>query len=142
MKWIVRLLILLLIIVGVGYIFREQLILEGIHFAAKRKTPVGPNQEVQWNTAQADAKRDTDSRPNIVLIVADDLGWNDLTLNGGGVAGGSVPTPNIDLLGKEGVIFLNGYAANATCAPSRAALLSGRYPTRYGFEFTPTPGIE
>ncbi|MFP8878518.1 MAG: sulfatase-like hydrolase/transferase, partial [Myxococcota bacterium] len=68
-----------------------------------------------------------------------DLGWNDLTFRGGGVAGGSVPTPNIDSLAAEGVTFSNGYAANGTCAPSRAALMSGRYGTRFGFEFTPTP---
>ena len=74
-----------------------------------------------------------------MLILADDLGWNDLTFAGGGVAGGTVPTPNIDSLAAEGVNFVNGYAANATCAPSRAALMSGRYGTRFGFEFTPVP---
>ena len=74
-----------------------------------------------------------------MLILADDLGWNDLSFAGGGVAGGTVPTPHIDSLAAEGVSFTQGYAANATCAPSRAALMSGRYPTRFGFEFTPTP---
>jgi arylsulfatase A-like enzyme len=77
--------------------------------------------------------------PNIVLILADDLGWNDLTFGGGGVADGTVPTPNIDSLAAEGVNFVNGYAANGTCAPSRAALMTGRYGTRFGFEFTPVP---
>ncbi len=72
------------------------------------------------------------------MILADDLGWNDLTINGG-VAGGTVPTPNIDSIAHQGVNFVNGYAANATCAPSRAAIMSGRYGTRFGFEFTPTP---
>ena len=80
-----------------------------------------------------------DLPPNIVLILADDLGWNDLTFAGGGVAGGTVPTPNIDSLAVDGVNFVNAYAANATCAPSRAALMSGRYGTRFGFEFTPVP---
>jgi arylsulfatase A-like enzyme len=74
--------------------------------------------------------------PNIVLIVADDLGFNDVTITGKGVAG--TPTPNIDAIGREGVVFANGYAGNATCAPSRAALLTGRYATRFGYEFTPT----
>jgi uncharacterized sulfatase len=74
-----------------------------------------------------------------VLILADDLGWNDLTFMGGGVAGGTVPTPNIDSLAADGISFTNGYAANGTCAPSRAAIMSGRYGTRFGFEFTPTP---
>jgi hypothetical protein len=45
-------------------------------------------------------------------------------------------------IAAEGVNFTNGYAANGTCAPSRAALMSGRYGTRFGFEFTPTaPGM-
>jgi arylsulfatase A-like enzyme len=74
-----------------------------------------------------------------VIIVADDLGYNDLTFGGGGVAGGAVPTPNIDSLARQGVEFTRGYAGNATCAPSRAAILTGRYPTRFGFEFTPAP---
>ena len=55
-----------------------------------------------------------------LAILADDLGWNDLTFQGGGVAGGSVPTPHIDSLARDGVSFANGYAANGTCAPSRA----------------------
>ena len=75
--------------------------------------------------------------PNIVLIVVDDLGFNDITFYGGGIAGGSVPTPNIDSIASAGIHFPNGYAGNATCAPSRAALLTGRFGTRSGFEFTP-----
>jgi arylsulfatase A-like enzyme len=77
--------------------------------------------------------------PNVVLIVADDLGFNDITHYGGGIAGGQVPTPNIDGIARDGVEFRNGYSGNATCAPSRAAIMTGRYATRFGFEFTPTP---
>ena len=80
---------------------------------------------------------DTDL-PNIVLILADDLGWNDITHYGGGIAGGTVPTPNIDSIARQGMHFPRAYAGNATCAPSRAALLTGRYGPRSGFEFTPT----
>ena len=78
--------------------------------------------------------------PNVILIVADDLGINDISLNGGAVAGGIVRTPSIDALAREGGNFATAYAANATCSPSRAALMTGRYPTRYGFEFTAVPG--
>jgi arylsulfatase A-like enzyme len=99
---------------------------------------IGPPQDVVWRQGPATPPR-TRSQPNIVLIVADDLGYNDITFNGGGVAGGAVPTPNIDSIGHEGVNFAQSYAGHGTCAPSRAALLTGRYPTRYGFEFTPTP---
>ena len=73
------------------------------------------------------------------LILADDLGFNDITVNGGGVADGAVPTPNIDAIAHEGVSFAQGYAGDATCAPSRAAIMTGRFATRFGFEFTPAP---
>lgn len=99
---------------------------------------VGPPIEVAWQQGP-DRPRGGRRAPNIVLIVADDLGYNDLTVNGGGVAGGAVPTPNIDSIAREGVNFAQGYAGHGTCAPSRAAILTGRYPTRFGFEFTPAP---
>ena len=139
MKWVIRMLIVIVVIAGAGYVFREQIILELAGIAAKRQYDVGPHQEIEWSRSDAAAGRDDDKRPNIVLILADDLGWNDLTFGGGGVAGGTVPTPHIDSIASEGVQFVNGYAGHATCAPSRAALMSGRYPTRFGFEFTPTP---
>jgi arylsulfatase A-like enzyme len=100
--------------------------------------PVQPNRAVIWQRGPATApggKRP----PNIILIVADDLGYNDISLNGGGVAGGIVQTPNIDALAREGVDFTTAYAANATCSPSRAAMMTGRYPTRFGFEYTAVP---
>jgi uncharacterized sulfatase len=106
---------------------------------AQRVGAVGPHQEVTWAQGPATPAASKNKKPNIVLIVADDLGWNDLTFNGGGVAKGTVPTPNIDSIAKQGAIFKNGYSASGTCAPSRAAIMSGRYPTRFGFEFTPTP---
>ncbi|GGA38381.1 sulfatase-like hydrolase/transferase [Sphingomonas psychrolutea] len=93
---------------------------------------------VAWQPGPTVAALPVDQRPpNIVLIVADDLGYNDISFNGGGVAGGLVKTPNIDALGHQGASFANGYAGNATCAPSRAALMTGRYATRFGYEFTP-----
>lgn len=101
-----------------------------------------PTQEVVWQTgpaAPAGGASAPQRPPNIVLIVADDLGFNDITCYGGGIAGGKVPTPNIDSIAKGGVDFRNGYSGNATCAPSRAAIMTGRYATRFGFEFTPTP---
>ncbi|MBW2314246.1 MAG: sulfatase-like hydrolase/transferase [Deltaproteobacteria bacterium] len=123
-----------------AYANREAIVLKLVGFAVKRRIPVGPHQEVAWSTGVDPQGRTPAERPpNIVLILADDLGWNDLTFNGGGVAGGTVPTPHIDSIAAEGVSFTNGYAANGTCAPSRAALMSGRYGTRFGFEFTPTP---
>ena len=98
---------------------------------------IGPPRDVVWQKGPA-ASPKTRRQPNIIVIIADDLGYNDISFNGGGVAGGTVPTPNIDAIGREGVNFAQAYSGHGTCAPSRAALLTGRYPTRYGFEFTPT----
>lgn len=78
--------------------------------------------------------------PNVIVILADDLGFNDVTAYGGGLAAIGAPTPAIDSLARDGVRFDQGYAASAVCTPSRAALLTGRYPWRFGTEFTPTPG--
>lgn len=104
------------------------------------KNPVQPYHDVAWAEGPAVPAAPADQRPpNVIFVLADDLGYNDITLNGGGVDGGAVPTPNIDSIAHDGVDFTNGYAGNATCAPSRAAIMTGRYATRFGFEFTPTP---
>ncbi|HEX2485509.1 MAG TPA: sulfatase-like hydrolase/transferase [Myxococcota bacterium] len=130
----------LVLAVGAGWYLQDRLLLALIGFAVQRRVPVGPNVPITWDRGVDPHGRAPGERPpNIVVIVADDLGWNDLSWNGGGVAGGSVPTPSIDSLARDGVTFTAGYSANGTCAPSRAALLSGRYGTRFGFEFTPTP---
>ena len=106
---------------------------------AKSQLPkVEPNRPVTWAEGPATAPEGK-RPPNIIVILVDDLGYNDITLNGGGIAGGAVPTPNIDSIAREGANFVNGYDANATCAPSRATIMTGRYATRFGFEFTPAP---
>lgn len=125
---------------SLAYAYRVEVVLKAVSVMSWLRYDVGPNREVEWQTgADLEDRLPADRPPNIVLILADDLGWNDLTFGGGGAAGGSVPTPNIDSIAADGASFVNGYAANATCAPSRAALMSGRYGTRFGFEFTPTP---
>jgi arylsulfatase A-like enzyme len=68
------------------------------------------------------------TKPNIVLIFADDLGWKDVGYQGGVV----FETPNIDRLAREGMVFTAGYASAGNCAPSRACLLSGDYTPRHG----------
>jgi len=65
--------------------------------------------------------------PNIIIIYCDDLGYGDL-----GCYGSSISTPNVDRLAAEGMRFTQFYSANPVCSPSRAALLTGRYPTRVG----------
>ena len=67
-------------------------------------------------------------RLNFVLIVVDDLGWADLSCQGSEF----YETPHIDRLAKEGIRFTNGYAACPVCSPSRAAIMTGKYPARTG----------
>ena len=105
----------------------------------QRYDEIAPNREISWDVLSGPAKIDIeDPPPNIILIVADDLGYNDISTFGGGVTEG-FKTPGIDRLAEEGVVFSQAYSGASTCAPSRAMLMTGRYPTRTGFEFTPTP---
>ena len=138
-KWGMRIAVVLVVLGSLVYVNRTQLMLKAIQFVSQQQE-VLPPRDIAWSKGSDPQGRSPAERPpNVVLILADDLGWNDLTFGGGGVAGGTVPTPRIDSIAADGVNFTNGYAANGTCAPSRAALLSGRYGTRFGFEFTPTP---
>ena len=118
------------------WIFKREVALTLLPIAININNPVAENQEIEWATADSGLKED---KPNIILILADDLGFNDVSYYNGGAADGSLLTPHIDSLAKEGVAFLNGYAASPVCSPSRAAIMTGRYSSRYGFEFTPYP---
>ena len=69
--------------------------------------------------------------PNILLIVADDLGYADLGVHGCK----DIPTPHIDSLAKNGIRFTDGYVSGPYCSPTRAGLLTGRYQQRFGHEF-------
>ena len=121
------------------WIERKEVLVFLVRIASQDRN-ISAHQPVRWESGPEVAERSPAERPpNIVVILADDLGINDISLHGGGVAGGQVPTPNIDRIAQEGLQFTEGYAGNATCAPSRAMLLTGRYPTRTGFAFTPAP---
>ena len=73
------------------------------------------------------ARQSIENRTNIIVFMADDLGYADI-----GSFGGSIKTPNIDAIGKDGIRFTDFYSAAPNCSPSRAALLTGRYPSRVG----------
>ena len=72
-------------------------------------------------------------RPNVVIILADDLGMTDISLYGST----HLETPNIDSIGREGITYTQAYATAPICSPSRAGLLTGRYQNRYGFDSQP-----
>ena len=71
--------------------------------------------------------------PNVLLIVADDLGYNDVGFHGGR----DIPTPHLDRLAASGVRCTNGYVSYPVCSPSRAGFITGRYQQRFGHEFNP-----
>lgn len=141
-RWHKIVLVMMAVLIGlgaVGYLNRASLLLTYVRYQMDR-VPVAENRSIEWQQGPAEADAPIAQRPpNIVFILLDDLGINDLSTFGGGVAEGSVPTPNIDKLAADGAIFNQAYAGHATCAPSRAMLMTGRYSTRTGFEFTPTP---
>ena len=126
-QWLTGALAATVLLGGLAYMKRIDIALGLVSFSMDRRIAAGPSREISWQSGEDLQGRAPDERPpNIVLILADDLGWNDLTFNGGGVANGTVPTPHIDSIAQQGVTFMNGYAANDTCAPSRAALMSGK----------------
>ena len=81
----------------------------------------------RWTKASPGLRAET-HRPNFILINIDDLGWTDLTCYNSRY----YETPNIDRLAAQGMRFTDGYAACAVCSPTRAALMTGRYPARVG----------
>lgn len=87
-------------------------------------------------TLQSEAAQESAPRPHIVYIVADDLGWKDV-----GFHGSDIKTPSIDRLAREGA-RLEQFYVQPMCTPTRAALMTGRYPFRYGLQtlVIPTPG--
>ncbi len=97
--------------------------------------PTSKNTPIEWENGP---ETRTNSKPNIIVILVDDLGFNQISSYGGGMANGSFKTPNIDKLASEGVLCTNAYSSSPVCSPSRASLLTGRFATRFGFEFTPT----
>jgi arylsulfatase A-like enzyme len=77
-----------------------------------------------------------DAKPNILVILADDLGYGELGCQG---YTKQIPTPNIDSIAAGGVRFTSGYVSGPYCSPTRAGLMTGRYQQRFGHEFNPGP---
>src|SRR6187551_2994277 len=72
-------------------------------------------------------------KPNILIIVGDDMGYADVGFHGCK----DIPTPNLDALAASGVRFTSGYVSGPYCSPTRAGMLTGRYQSRFGHEFNP-----
>src|SRR6187401_1036869 len=75
------------------------------------------------------------AKPNILIIVGDDMGYADVGIHGCK----DIPTPHIDSLARNGVRCTSGYVSGPYCSPTRAGLLTGRYQNRFGHEFNPGP---
>lgn len=135
---LVGIVILVLFGTGVAWLNRKAIVLHLVTTSGQLE--VSETRPVDWDRGpDRPVTNRASGPPNIIFILADDLGINDISTFGGGVADGAVPTPNIDRLAADGAVFTNAYSGTATCAPSRAMLMTGRYPVRTGFEFTPTP---
>ncbi len=98
----------------------------------------GPAPEAGGAATREGASATAGPRPNIVLINADDLGWGDLSCYGSR----AIATPNLDRLASEGVRFTDFHSCDAVCTPSRAGLLTGRYPVRMMLDTPLHPGRE
>lgn len=83
---------------------------------------------VIWATIPAYASDTPKSTPNVIVILTDDLGYGDL----GSYGAETIRTPNLDRMAAEGMRFTNAYSSSSNCSPSRAGLLTGRYPIRSG----------
>ena len=131
-----KILIVTLALLGLGLIFWKDVLFWLLVQTAAPKDNVGPNQEIVW---QQGPETRSDDRPNIIVIVADDLGINDMTDYDDLDPSGTMDTPNIDFIANSGIKFKNAYSGSATCAPSRGMIVTGRYATSTGYEFTPVP---
>ncbi|HPU52706.1 MAG TPA: sulfatase-like hydrolase/transferase [Burkholderiaceae bacterium] len=101
--------------------------------AAEARPVAGEGRSAATGSVQSSAA----TQPNIVVIVADDLGYADVST----YHPGRIPTPNIDRIGREGVVFTQGYASAPICSPSRAGLITGRHQQRFGFEYNNGPAV-
>jgi len=142
MKKVIVILLVLAAGAALAWHNRVNLLVAALPTLMDIRDPIVDNVPVTWPQGPATADQPADARPpNIIFILADDMGFNDISFYNGGAGDGSVMTPHIDAIARQGVVFENGYAANAVCAPSRATALTGRYSTRFGFEFTPFMNI-
>jgi len=135
-----KLMVSFMVLIFSGFVaweYKVNILIWSLPKLASITMPVSENIPTSWTKGPEIPSGD--DRPNIILVLADDMGYNDISAHNGGAGDGTLQTKNIDALAKSGMLFSRGYAANATCAPSRASIMTGKYPTRFGYEFTPVP---
>jgi len=88
---------------------------------------------IGFGLAVVAAQTQAATQPNIIVLLADDLGYGELGCQGNP----EIPTPHIDSIARNGIRFTQGYVTAPNCSPSRAGFLTGRIPTRFGYEFNP-----
>ncbi len=128
------LIVFILIVVAIGIWFSQNWY-KMPKYISNLKNPTTENVTIEWENGP---ETRTNFKPNIIVVLIDDLGFNQISSYGGGMSNGNFKTPNIDNLAEDGVLCTNGYSSSPICSPSRASLLTGRFPTRFGYEFTPT----
>ena len=128
------LIVFILIVVAIGIWFSQNWY-KMPKYISYLKNPTIENVTIEWKNGP---ETRTNFKPNIIVVLVDDLGFNQISSYGGGMSNGNFKTPNIDNLANDGVLCTNGYSSSPICSPSRASLLTGRFPTRFGYEFTPT----
>ncbi|RZP06180.1 MAG: sulfatase [Flavobacteriales bacterium] len=128
------LIVFILIVVTIGIWFSQNWY-KMPKYISLLKNPIIENVTIEWENGP---ETRTNFKPNIIVVLVDDLGFNQISSYGGGMSNGNFKTPNIDKLASDGVLCTNGYSSSPICSPSRASLLTGRFPTRFGYEFTPT----
>ncbi len=117
-------------------------------FASAQETGAVPNEasassdaaaaDTQEKPSDKELASEPDKRPNIVVIIADDLGYGETGMMGND----EIPTPNIDALAAAGVRCTSGYVTASYCSASRAGLFTGRYQSRFGYEMNPTGKLD
>lgn len=109
-------------------------------FAAHREPRFGfPDQEAIAARKLAELEERTGRKPNVLVVLFDDVGWGDFGCYGGGVMAGA-PTPNIDALAADGLLLTSCYS-EPSCTPSRASIMTGRHPMRHGLLVPPMYGM-
>ena len=100
---------------------------------------VHPDQEREVAEKLAALEARTGKKPNVLIVLMDDVGWGDFGCYGGGVMAGA-PTPHIDRLARNGLLLTSCYS-EPSCTPSRASIMTGRLPMRHGLLIPPMYGM-